>query len=116
MSAAISAMDEQRKQRVYGRPFPKGVAQSELFLTTRRQMEAETIADLERDGRKVSSADKLLVQKYVQLLRSKNHSSVNTALKVWMALAEKYSGKGQPVMSAFDKYVAELAAKKDATS
>jgi hypothetical protein len=30
-------------------------------MATRRQMEAEVIADLEQDGRKVTTADRLLV-------------------------------------------------------
>ena len=49
-------------------------------MATRRQMEAEVIADLEADGRKVTSADRLLVERYVQLLRSRSHSDTNTAL------------------------------------
>jgi hypothetical protein len=110
MSATAPAMaqqDEQPKRRVYGRPFPKGVSQTAQFTATRRQMEAETVADLERDGRKVSSADKLLVARYVELLRSRSHSSVNTALKIWVALAEKYAGQRQPNMTAFDRYLAQ---------
>src|SRR5262245_50333634 len=111
MSAAVSAMDQQddqqRKQRVYGRPFPKGVSQSVQFMATRRQMESEVIADLEQDGRKVTSADRLLVQRYVELLRSRSHSDTNTALKVWQALCAKYAGQRQPNTTLFDRYVAE---------
>ena len=110
MTVTTSAADQQgdqQKRRVYGRPFPKGVSQTAQFTTTRRQMEAEVIADLERDGRKVTSADRLLVQRYVELLRSRSHSDTNTALKVWQALCAKYAGQRQPNMTAFDRYVAE---------
>ena len=119
MTAAAPAMtqqdDQQRKQRVYGRPFARGVSQTALFQATRKQMEDEVVRDLEEAGRRVSSADKLLVSRYVQLLRSKSHSDVNTALKVFAALTAKYAGKGASNMTAFDKYVAELSAKKDAS-
>jgi hypothetical protein len=104
---ATAHQDEQHKRRVYGRPFPKGVSQSDQFMATRRQMEAEVIADLEADGRKVTSADRLLVQRYVQLLRSRSHSDTNTALKVWAALATKYAGRRAPDLTAFDRYIAE---------
>src|SRR5262245_65548330 len=116
MSAAVSAMgqqdDQQRKQRVYGRPFERGVSQTALFSATRKQMLDEVIADLETGGRKVTSADRLLVQRYVELLRSKSHSGANTAIKIWHALAAKYTGKEPAGLTAFDKYVAELSAKK----
>src|SRR5262249_26227931 len=93
-SAATSAMthqDGQQRKRVYGRPFEKGVSQTHKFAQTRSQMEAEVIADLEAGGRKVTSADKLLVARYVELIRSRSHSDTNTALKVWSALAAKYA-------------------------
>jgi hypothetical protein len=96
-----------KRRRGPGRPFPKGVSQSVQFMVTRRQMESEVIADLEHDGRKVTSADRLLVQRYVELLRSRSHSDTNTALKVWQALCAKYAGKRQANMTAFDRYVAE---------
>jgi hypothetical protein len=35
-------------------------------------------------------------------------------LKIWDALAAKYTGKQAPNMTAFDKYVAELQAEKNA--
>src|SRR6516165_9081667 len=105
-TSATAQQDEQHKRRVYGRPFPKGVSQSDQFMATRRQMEAEVIADLEADGRKVTSADRLLVQRYVQLLRSRSHSDTNTALKVWAALAAKYAGERAPDLTAFDRYIA----------
>ena len=105
--SATDQQDDQHKRRVYGRPFPKGVSQSIQFMATRRQMEAEVIADLEADGRKVTSADRLLVERYVQLLRSRSHSDTNTALKVWTALAAKYAGQRQPNTTLFDRYVAE---------
>jgi hypothetical protein len=108
----MDQQDDERPKRVYGRPFPKGVSQTHQFAATRRQMEAETVADLEADGRKVSSADKLLVARYVELLRSRSHSSVNTALKIWVALAAKYAGERAPNMSAFDKYIQEKQAQK----
>ena len=114
-SPAANQPDGQQRKRVYGRPFEKGVSQTHKFAQTRSQMEAEVIADLEAGGRKVSSADKLLVQRYVQLLRSRSHSDVNTALKVFMTLTGKYTGKGASNLTAFDKYVAELSAKKDAS-
>jgi hypothetical protein len=106
-SASDQHDDQHRKRRVVGRPFPKGVSQSTQFMATRKQMEGEVIADLEADGRKVTSADRLLVQRYVQLLRSRSHSDTNTALKVWQALCAKYAGQRQPNMTAFDRYVAE---------
>jgi|SRR6516162_9220832 hypothetical protein len=118
VSAAAPAMaqqDDQQPKRVYGRPFEKGVSQTAKFTATRRQMLDEVIADLERGGRKVSSADKLLVARYVELLRSKSHSHVNSAMKVYAVLTAKYSGKDASAMTAFDKYVAELSAKKDAS-
>jgi len=105
--SATAQHDAQHKRRVYGRPFPKGVSQSIQFMATRRQMEAEVIADLEQDGRKVTSADRLLVQRYVELLRSRSHSDTNTALKVWQALCAKYTGQRQPNTTLFDRYVAE---------
>jgi hypothetical protein len=55
----------------------------------------------------VTSADRLLVQRYVELLRSRSHSDTNTALKVWQALCAKYAGRRQPNMTLFDRYVAE---------
>ena len=70
-------------------------------------MENEVIADLEADGRKVTSADRLLVQRYVELLRSRSHSTVNTALKIWVALSAKYAGERAPDLTAFDRYIAE---------
>ena len=110
MSAAAPATAQQREQqkrRVYGRPFPKGVSQSNQFMATRRQMENEVVADLEADGKKVTTADRLLVQRYVQMLRSKSHSDINTGLKIWHALASKYAGSRAPDMTAFDRYIAE---------
>src|SRR5215472_6813066 len=112
MSATAPAMAQQDEQpkRTYGRPFEKGVSQTAKFTITRRQMEAEVIADLERDGRKVTSADRLLVQRYVELIRSRSHSDTNTALKVWAALAEKYAGQRQSNTTLFDRYVQEKQA------
>ena len=110
MTATASAMtqqDDQQPKRVYGRPFEKGVSQTAKFAATCQQMLDEVIADLEAGARKVSSADRLLVQRYVELIRSRSHSDVNTAMKVWAALTSKYAGKGQPNMTAFDKYLAE---------
>jgi hypothetical protein len=103
--------EQQKRRRVYGRPFPKGVSQSAQFMATRREMETEVVADLERDGRKVSAADRLLVQRYVDLLRSRSHSDTNTALKVWQALRDKYakhqSGAGATPLA---RYLAEREA------
>jgi hypothetical protein len=76
-------------------------------------MEAEVIRDLEAGGMTVSSADRLLVQRYVEFLRSKSHSDTNTALKIREALVQKYTGKQAPNMSAFEKYVAGLKVNKD---
>src|SRR5262249_45490040 len=92
-SAILQPSEQPKRRRGPGRPFPKGVSQSIQFMATRRQMEAEVIADLEADGRKVTTADRLLVQRYVELLRSRSHSDTNTALKVWTALTAKYAGK-----------------------
>jgi hypothetical protein len=50
---------------------------------------------------------RLLVQRYVELLRSRSHSDTNTALKVWQALCAKYAGQRQPNTTLFDRYVAE---------
>jgi hypothetical protein len=109
----MDQQDDQQRKRVYGRPFEKGVSQTNRFRATRQQMLNEVIADLEAGGRKVTSADKLLVARYVELIRSRSHSDTNTALKVWSALAAKYAGKDAPNTTAFDRYVAELSAKKD---
>jgi hypothetical protein len=103
----MAQQDEQRKRRVYGRPFEKGVSQTAKFALTRAQMLSEVIADLERDGRTVTSADRLLVARYVELIRSRSHSDTNTALKVLSALTAKYAGQRQPNMTAFDRYLAE---------
>jgi hypothetical protein len=111
MTAAAIAGPHQAGQQKRGRPFERGVSQKALFAQSRRQMVDEVIADLEAGGRKVSSADRLLVQRYVELIRSRSHSDTNTALKVWSALAAKYAGKGQAGMTAFDKYVLEMKDK-----
>ena len=111
MATASNQPTGQPRRRGRGRPFPRGESQTHKFAQTRSAMEAEVIADLEEGGRKVSSADRLLVQRYVQLLRSKSHSDVNTALKVFTTLTSKYAGKDAPNTSAFDKYVAALQAK-----
>ena len=100
------------RRRGPGKPFPKGESQSAKFAATREQMEAEVIADLEEFGRKVSSADKLLVARYIVLLRSRSHSDTNTALKIREALVEKYA-RNQPGMT-LEKYAATLQARKDA--
>jgi hypothetical protein len=110
-SASDQHDDQQAKRRVVGRPFQKGVSQSAKFAATREQMEAEVIADLEEFGRKVSSADKLLVARYIVLLRSRSHSDTNTALKIREALVEKYA-RNQPGMT-LEKYAATLQARKD---
>jgi hypothetical protein len=99
--------DQPARRRGPGKPFPKGVSQTALFTTTRKQMEAEVVADLEADGRKVSSADRLLVRRYVEMIRSRSHSDINTALKILLALQSKYSGKRAPDLTAFDRYIAE---------
>jgi hypothetical protein len=99
-----------KRRRGPGRPFPKGVSQSGLFLATRQQMLAEVITDLERDGKKVTSADRLLAQRYVELLRSRSHSDTNTALKIRQALYEKYAAKHAGEMT-LEKYAA-IQAKK----
>ena len=83
-------------------------------MATRKKMQDEVVADLERNGATVSSADRLLVQRYVQMIRSKNHSDVNTGLKILAALTAKYASGKQPNMTAFDKYIRELQAEKDA--
>ena len=106
-SVTVQPSEQPKRRRGPGRPFPKGVSQSIQFMATRRQMEAEVIADLEQDGRKVTTADRLLVQRYVELLRSRSHSDTNTALKVWQALCAKYAGQRQPNTTLFDRYVAE---------
>jgi hypothetical protein len=113
VTAAISATGPatvRQKRRVYGRPFPKGVAQSEVYVATRKKMQDEVVADLERNGATVSSADKLLVSKYVQMIRSKSHSQVNTGLKILAALTAKYAGGKQPNMTLFDKYLSQRRA------
>jgi hypothetical protein len=110
-AATIAAPDEAGQRKPRGRPFERGVSQKALFAQSRAQMVAEVTADLERDGRKVTSADRLLVARYVELIRSKSHSSTNSALKIWQVLADKYTGEDKPNASAFDRY---LAAKKDA--
>ena len=109
---AMAQQDDQQRKRVYGRPFEKGVSQTHKHAQTRAQMLDEVVADLEAGGRKVSSADQLLVARYVELLRSRSHSDTNTALKVLDALSSKYI-KNQPAnMTAFDRYVQELQVKK----
>src|SRR5215467_5682560 len=111
-SAILQPNEQPKRRRGPGRPFPKGVSQSIQFMATRRQMEAEVIADLEQDGRKVTSADRLLVQRYVELLRSRSHSDTNTASKVWQALCAKYAGQRAPDLTAFDKYIQEKQGQK----
>jgi hypothetical protein len=74
-------------------------------------MESEVIADLEQDGRSVSSADRLLVRRYVELLRSRDHSDTNTALKIRAALFSKYAGK-RPAMT-LQAYAALQSKKAD---
>jgi hypothetical protein len=114
MSAAASAMtqqDDQHRKRVVGKPFEKGVSQSALFAATRDQMEREFIADLEEAGREVSKADRLLVSRYIQFIRSRKNSDLNTAMKIREALIEKYA-RNQPGMT-LAKY-ADMLAKKDA--
>ena len=116
MTAMTSASDQpaaQPRRRGPGRPFQKGVSQTHKFAQTRSTMEAEVIRDLEAGGMTVSSADRLLVQRYVEFLRSKSHSDTNTALKIREALVQKYTGKQAPNMSAFEKYVAGLKVNKD---
>jgi hypothetical protein len=114
MASANEQPANQPRRRGRGRPFERGISQSALYAQTRSAMEAEVIRDLEAGGMKVSSADKLLVARYVQLLRSKNHSDINTALKVFTTLTGKYAGKQSPNTTAFDKYVANLQAEKAA--
>ena len=80
-------------------------------MATRRQMESEVIADLEQDGRKVTTADRLLVQRYVELLRSRSHSDTNTALKVWQALCAKYAGQRSGTEMTLQRYAALKAQK-----
>jgi len=113
MSVMASAIDQPTGQptrrRGPGRPFQKGVSQSAKFAATREQMEREFIADLEEYGRKVSSADRLLVARYIVLLRSRSHSDTNTALKVRESLITKYC-TNQPGMT-LEKYAALQAAK-----
>ena len=111
MTATFIAGPHQAGQQKRGRPFEKGVSQKALFAKTRSVMESEVIADLEAGGRKVSSADRLLVARYVELIRSRSHSDVNTAMKIWAALTSKYASKGQAGMTAFDKYVLEMKDK-----
>ena len=91
MSVTISANVQptaQPRRRGPGRPFEKGVSQTAKFALTRAQMEAEVVGDLER-------------------VRSRSHSDTNTALKVWAALAAKYTGERAPDLTAFDRYIAE---------
>ena len=114
MPTAAGQQPPQQRKRIVGRPFERGVNQRAKFAQTRSDMEREVIRDLEAGGMKVSSADKLLVARYVQLLRSKNHSDINTALKVFTTLTGKYAGKQSPNTTAFDKYVANLQAEKAA--
>jgi hypothetical protein len=74
-------------------------------------MEADVVADLERGGRKVSSADRLLVQRYVELIRSRSHSDTNTALKIWQTLGDKYNSKDSvPAGSDLDAYLVHKGA------
>jgi len=109
MTPANDQPRNQPRRRGRGRPFEKGVSQTHKFAQTRSQMEAEVIADLEEGGRTVSSADRLLVQRYVELLRSRNHSDTNTALKIREALVEKYA-RNQPSMT-LERYAALKAEK-----
>jgi hypothetical protein len=115
MSDSATASDQPGNQparrRGPGRPFPKGVSQTSLFAATRAQMLDEVIADLEEAGRKVTSADRLLAQRYVELLRSRDHSDTNTALKIRQALVDKYA-RNRPGMT-LERYAA-LQANKDA--
>ena len=73
-------------------------------------MLADVLADLELAGKKVTSADRLLAQRYVELLRSRDHSDTNTALKIRQALYEKYAAKHAGEMT-LEKYAA-IQAKK----
>ena len=111
MATASNQPIAQPRRRGRGRPFERGVSQSAKFAQTRSQMESEVIRDLEEGGRKVTSADRLLVQRYVELLRSKDHSDTNTALKIREALVEKYCAN-QAGMT-LEKY-ASILAKRDA--
>jgi len=96
------------------RPFEKGVSQTHKFAQARERMLAEFIRDLERAGERVSEADRLLAERYVRLIKSKSSPQLNTALKIREVLIERYSGNKASAMTAFDRYVAELSAKKDA--
>jgi hypothetical protein len=69
-------------------------------------MEAEVVADLECGGRKVSSADRLLVQRYVELIRSRSHSDTNTALKIYQTLGAKYTRETAIAGNDLDLYLA----------
>jgi hypothetical protein len=72
----------------------------------------EFIRDLEQaGGRKVSEADRILVERYVALIRSKSSPSLNTALKIRECLVEKYCAN-QAGMT-LEKY-ASILAKRDA--
>jgi hypothetical protein len=53
-----------------------------------------------------------LAQRYVELLRSKDHSDTNTALKIRQALYDKYAAKHAGEMT-LEKYAA-IQAKKAA--
>jgi len=108
---AKDQQDDQRPKRVYGRPFEKGVSQTHKFAQTRSQMESEVIADLESAGKTVTSADRLLVARYVELLRSRSHSDTNTALKILAVLAVKYSNKHSGM--TLERYATILQARKD---
>ena len=103
--------DQQRKRRVVGKPFERGVSQTHKFTRSRLEMESEFVRDLEEGGKQVTKADRLLVERYIQFLRSRKNSDLNTALKIREALVEKYSSK-QGGMT-LERYAA-LQARKDA--
>jgi hypothetical protein len=95
------------------RPWQKGQSGNPDGRPSNSKLQAEIITDLERDGRKVTPADKLLVQRYVELLRSRSHSDTNTALKIWQALADKYAVGKRDEMT-LQRYAA-LQARKAAS-
>ena len=108
-TASNQPTDQPTRRRGPGRPFEKGVSQTAKFAATREQMESEFIHDLEEGGREVTKADRLLVSRYIQFLRSKRNSDLNTALKIREALVEKYA-RNQPGMT-LERYAALQAEK-----
>jgi hypothetical protein len=111
-TASDSPIGRPTRRRGPGKPFQKGENQAAKYAAVRQRMMDEFIADLESaGGRKVSEADRILVERYVALIKSKSSPSLNTALKIRETLTSKYCTNA-PGMT-LEKYAAVLA-KRDA--